>query len=305
MRRHEQRQGDREREGKMSLALSETEAEAKRDKEMMVEFVSTSDLRIYGRISSYLPASLVSLIWSANLVPNDRGHFWMQFCSFFRIDLIIMSLSRPTIAAGTSANLCNYDKFQVQGQTNKVPEICGNVTDQHSKFSFYRLEASLIYVLPVYLHLDRKADVAEVEVVIRFETVTTVAQDPAVITDPFVHILVTQLDDKPDSLDMAGTVWQTPRRYVELRNCRVSAPNGCLQYFTENVGVVKSFNYDDSLVLDSNTQIANQHYTVCFKKFQFANCVAWVLFRLVQSEMSNASCFLWSYCAFQVKTKDV
>lgn len=43
------------------------------------------------------------------------------------------------------------------------------------------------------------------------------------------------------------------------------APSGCLQYQTGTTGVVKSFNFDQSL------HLADQHQTICFRREQ-GNC---------------------------------
>jgi len=47
-----------------------------------------------------------------------------------------------------------------------------------------------------------------------------------------------------------------------------AGPKGCLQYFTDNTGYIRSFNFPATTAQDLSaaTHLANQHYSVCIKK---------------------------------------
>ena len=51
--------------------------------------------------------------------------------------------------------------------------------------------------------------------------------------------------------------------YRCINNIYISAPEGCLQYFTDREGLISSFNWDG---LNSRQYMPNQHYSICFKR---------------------------------------
>ncbi|XP_068209808.1 uncharacterized protein [Palaemon carinicauda] len=76
------------------------------------------------------------------------------------------------------------------------------------------------------------------------------------------------------ALPNPSTAWKIQVSQIPC-NSMDKAPDGCLQYHTETVGVVKGFNFDSQVDSRVTRQIAHQNYGVCVKKAQGYCGIIW------------------------------
>ncbi|KAK2719153.1 uncharacterized protein LOC136036987 [Artemia franciscana] len=147
-----------------------------------------------------------------------------------RLDFLAFGIAQPEVQSSTNtilATQCTTDTFTVSGASNNVPAICGLNTNQH-------------------MYLDM-----------------TTGQNS------FTLSFTLGANDGP-----AGQPLVTSgQRYWNIKisqipcNSMLTAPSGCLQYYTSASGTIRSFNYDT--VTPSNSRhLANQDYAICFRMEQ-------------------------------------
>jgi CUB domain len=152
-----------------------------------------------------------------------------------RIDFLSFSLAPPN-----GDGLCLNDYFTVTGGSTTVPRICGENTGQH-------VYVDVSGLLPV---------------------VITVATSSNLAVSRRWQFRVTQIRcGSPNRGLIKALLQKTSTYYREL-----SAPTGCLQYYLESSGAIRSFNYamEEPAALNTigtrgSRQIAGLNYNICIK----------------------------------------
>ncbi|VVC32163.1 Hypothetical protein CINCED_3A025412 [Cinara cedri] len=173
-----------------------------------------------------------------------------------RIDFERFSLGQPTKSTNQSAYACEHDEFTVFSNDNTImnlPVLCGENSGQH------------VYV-PLNPHTSSDLNDRQ-QITLRFRLTTR--DDKYNDPTPFWKLKISQLECTPTI--MPTKRWKSTDddavRQVssseEKENSKYSlAPDGCLQYFTDEDGSFESFNYHKG----QGHYLGNLNYAVCFKR---------------------------------------
>ncbi|XP_069960513.1 uncharacterized protein [Cherax quadricarinatus] len=198
-----------------------------------------------------------------------------------RLDFLDFQLAQPDVDGN-----CNVD-FLTVSPSSTVPRICGSNSGQHSKNNS---QSTIVYLEvdplggPVRVTVDRSGKVMDRSWIIKVTQITCDSQDKGEYIYPFPYLLrggYSQLGVHAKSLithehkvnyHFKSKFWcllfiTSCSFAILLHVClrTVSAPSGCLQYYTTTSGTVSSFNFNTDPTVSSSGQIADLDYGVCVK----------------------------------------
>ncbi|EDW01767.1 uncharacterized protein LOC6560080 [Drosophila grimshawi] len=165
---------------------------------------------------------------------------YSKYVCQLRIDFA-MTLAQPTLQDQAQSDLrtveCTQDYFEVNGL-----RLCGVETWQH-----------------IYVPFNASAGVSRVELLIMLAN----RAGGAYLPTPEWNMVVTQLEC-PTGSSVRGAVeaTQPEARASSFNDGFLVAPVGCLQYFPDGKGVVKSFNYNDG----KGIYPSHMNYAICFRR---------------------------------------
>lgn len=149
-----------------------------------------------------------------------------------------MTLASPTLqeqpATGLIAAVCDQDYFEVNGM-----RLCGLETWQH-----------------IYVPFNASAGTSNVDLRI----ILANRAGGSVLPTPEWNMLVTQLECPAGAI--VRELPQPESRSKSFTDGFWVAPPGCLQYFPQAKGVVKSFNYNNG----AGIYPSNMNYAICFRR---------------------------------------
>lgn len=166
-----------------------------------------------------------------------RINAYSKYVCQLRIDFA-MTLAQPELqeqGSGLKTAQCTQDYFEVNGL-----RLCGVENWQH-----------------IYVPFNATAGVSKVDLLISLANRAGGNSLPT----PEWNMLVTQLEC-PAGAAIRDLSRKTQQRASTINDGFLVAPPGCLQYFPESKGVVKSFNYNDG----SGIYPSHFNYAICFRR---------------------------------------
>ncbi|KAH8407626.1 hypothetical protein KR222_008255, partial [Zaprionus bogoriensis] len=164
-----------------------------------------------------------------------RINVYSKYVCQLRIDFA-MTLAQPTLQEQAETGLmtaeCQQDYFEVNGL-----RLCGVETWQH-----------------IYVPFNASAGVSSLDLLIVLANRVGYTQLPT----PEWNMVVSQLE-----CPAGAAIRELPQtRASSFNDGFLVAPPGCLQYFPQAKGVVKSFNYNDG----AGIYPSHLNYAICFRR---------------------------------------
>lgn len=196
---------------------------------------------------------------------------YSKYVCQLRIDFA-MTLAQPTLQQQQASQLrsavCTEDYFEVNGL-----RLCGVEVWQH-----------------IYVPFNATAGVNRVDLLISLANRAGGVSLPT----PEWNMVVTQLECPAGA--SVRELLPMDEQQPEMRSSSFSdgflvAPPGCLQYFPEAKGVVKSFNYNDG----KGIYPSHMNYAICFRRTTDTSSLKWVLRYKFLEFKSNVSISLLAF----------
>nr|CAD7258641.1 unnamed protein product [Timema shepardi] len=158
-----------------------------------------------------------------------------------RIDFIDFSIAQPD-----ATGACTTDFMTVTGSASTVPTICGDNTGEHSEY---------LSTVPVIC-----GDNTGEHIYVNFASGSTP-----------IEITITT-----STTDTSNRRWNLKLSQLEC-DCPWLAPVGCLMYYTDITGTVKSFNYGltASTTAFGTRELVNLNYGVCVRMAEGYCSIQW------------------------------